>query len=104
MISISVSAYNNASLDIDDVIAIQHETGLTCNILANVVLDFGDRCMGNLDKTCFYQNRMTKTDYIRIPESMLIQGNDLINLLLSAVYPEMFSSKNVVGLDSSESD
>ena len=46
----------------------------------------------------FAINRMNETDYIDIPDPMLIQGDNIMNLL-SAIYLEMLSSKNVVGLD-----
>ena len=52
--SIYVSACNNASLDIDDIITTPHGTSLTCNILANMLLNLGDRSMGNLENTYFY--------------------------------------------------
>ena len=51
----------------------------------------------------FTMNYMTETEYIKIPDLVLIQDDDLINLL-SAIYPDMLSSENVVDLDSSESD
>ena len=51
----------------------------------------------------FAINRMIETEYIRIPNPVLIQGDNIINLL-SAIYPDMLSSENVVSLDSSESD
>ena len=54
--------------------------------------------METLKIPVFTVNRITETEYIKIPDPMLIQGDNLSNLL-SAIYPEMLCTENAVGLN-----